>query len=845
MKVSNLNAYVSMAALGLAMLAVPAFAQTSAAADAAETEFGDEIVVTAAPGDKSKLKSSISVTDLSADQIANLAPRSEAEVFKLLPGIRAESTGGPGGNSNITVRGLPLASGGAKFVQLQEDGLPVVEFGDIAFGNNDFWQRYDWTVASVQAIRGGSASTFASQAPGAVINYISKTGEKAGGQIGVTTGLGYDEKRLDFNYGSPITDSLRFNVGGYYRSGSGPRDIPYKALDGYQIKANVTKTFDEDKGFIRISYKRLDERAPTYSAAPFEVTVSGNKITGYKALPGFDARTDTNFSTNNLTFPTIQRDRTVSIGSNRDGITVKTSTFGAQFHYDVSDMFTIDNRFAYSSTSGRFSAPFYGSLTRVSALTTGAGAYSVVANGVTNTAAVARFANGPLAGQIAPGTTLVNQNPNLYTDMNDMGHLANDLGLTGKFDVGGGKVTARAAYYHSRQKINMDWHWNNSFNEGTSTNPARIDLFTAAGVKLTDNGLSGYNNQWGGFARHYDLEYTGDAPYFSANYADDHLDLDASVRFDTVKATGQFFPTGGALTRFDVNGDGAFSVAEQNVFLTDLSNPRTINYKVSYTSWSGGATYRVTPNTSVFVRASKGSRANADRVVSDFGGAFNADGSLTAVGRAVAVNPVTQQELGFKQRGSAAGGRYGVYLTGFRSQATEYNFDLTTQKQTFQEYKTWGLELETVFQTGGLSLNANVVYTHSRIGKDVINGNTGKTPRATPSLQYTLAPTYDFGIGALGFTLVGQTSSYPQDDNKLKQKGTNIISAFAKVEPIDGLELGVNVNNLFNSFDQAGRLDQGSVGDLSSTGALFGVPFAATNRVALGRTFSASVSYKF
>jgi outer membrane receptor protein involved in Fe transport len=838
----------SIVALSVAlMVSVPAFAQ-DAKAKADEANFGDEIVVTAAPGDKTKFQSSTSVTDVDPLIIENLAPRSDAEVLKLIPGIRVESTAGSGGNSNITVRGLPLASGGSKYVQLQEDGLAIVEFGDIAFGNNDYWTRYDWTVDRVQAIRGGSASTFASQAPGAVINYVSKTGEKAGGRIGLTTGLGYDEKRLDFNYGSPITDSLRFNVGGYYRSGKGPRDIPYNALDGYQVKANITQTFDDDKGYIRLLFKRLDERAPTYTASPFAVSVSGNKITGYSPITGFDARTDTNFSTNNLTFPTINPDRTVKLGNNRDGISVKTTGVGMQFHYEVSDNFTIDNRFAYNSTSGKFSAPFYGSLARVSSLISGPGAYSITQGGVPLVAAVARYANGPNAGQVVAGTVVVNQNPNLYTDMNDMGHLANDLGLTGKFDVGSGKVTARAGYYHSRQRINMDWHWNNSINEASSTNPARINLFTATGTALTDNGLTGYNNQWGGFARHYDLEYTGDAPYFSANYGDDSLDLDASIRFDSVRANGQFFPTSGATTSLDVNGDGILSVAERNVYVTNIANPQTINYKVSYTSWSGGATYRVTPNTSVFVRASQGYRANADRVVSDFGGAFTSTGNLTATGRAVAVNPVTQQELGLKQRGSLGSGKYGLYLTGFRSQATEYNFDLTKpvgQQQTFQKYKTWGLELESLVQMGGFSLNANVVYTHSRIVQDLISGNQGKTPRATPVLAYTLAPSYDFGLGSVGFVWIGQTSSYPQDDNQIKQKGSNIFSAFAKVEPLTGLELSVNVNNVFNAFDQAGRLDQGSVADLASTGALFGVPYAATNRVGLGRTVSASVSYKF
>lgn len=840
MNISRLNAQVSTIALGAAFaIASPAMAQDETA-PTEEEAFGDEIVVTASPGNKGKFQSSVSVTDVSQELIENFTPRSEAEVLHLIPGIRVEATGGGGGNSNITVRGLPLASGGSKYVQLQEDGIAVVEFGDIAFGNNDFWQRYDWTVESVQAVRGGSASTFASQAPGAVINYVSKTGKEAGGRIGISTGIGYDEKRLDFNYGTPITDSLRFHVGGFYRSGSGPRDIPYQAFDGYQVKANVTQEFDDGRGFVRLSFKRLDDRAPTYTASPFEVTVKGNKITGYKPIPGFDARTDTNFSTLNQSFPTVTPERTVELGSNSDGISVQATGVGMQFHYEVNDNFVIDNRFNYTDQGGTFSAPFYGSLTRASGL------IGSTVNG--RVVSAVRFANGPNSGALVPGATVINRNPNLYTEMDDMGHLANDLGLTGKFDVMAGQLTARLGYYHSRQNIDMDWHWNESYNEGTATNPARINLFAADGTALTDNGLSGYNNQWGGFARRYDLEYTGDAPYASLNYADDVLDLDASVRFDTVKASGLFYATSGTPTSLDVNGNGTLSLAERNVYLTNLASPQVINYKVNYTSWSAGANYRMSPDTSIFARISKGSRANADRVVSDFGGAFTSTGELTATGKAVSVNPVTQQELGLKQRGDVGGGNYGVYVTLFRSQATEYNFDLTKavgQQQTFQKYKTWGVELESQLQLGDFSLFANVVYTDSTIAKDLISGNTGNTPRATPKLNWLISPSYDFGMGAVGVSVRGQTSSFPQDDNNLKMAGFNTVNAFVKFEPIENLELAINANNLFDVWDQAGRLDQGSLGDLTGTGAVFGVPYAATNRVGLGRTFSASVAYRF
>ena len=78
-------------------------------ADAAEAKADavglDRVVVTGTSQAKSKMRSSVSVTDVDQEQVSNLGARSEAEVLKLIPGIRAESSAGPGGNSNIAVRG--------------------------------------------------------------------------------------------------------------------------------------------------------------------------------------------------------------------------------------------------------------------------------------------------------------------------------------------------------------------------------------------------------------------------------------------------------------------------------------------------------------------------------------------------------------------------------------------------------------------------------------------------------------------------------------------------------------------------------------------------------------------
>jgi hypothetical protein len=171
------------------------------AADAPDVK---DIVVTAASAGKTAQNSSISVTQVSQDSIVNFTPRSQAEVLRAIPGLNVQDTAGPGGNSNIGVRGIPVSTGGSEYVGLQEDGLPVTLFGDIAFGNNDYWIRFDNNVDKVEAVRGGSASTFSSQAPGAVINYVSKTGTQDGGSVGLSQAINYRETRVDFDYGGHL-----------------------------------------------------------------------------------------------------------------------------------------------------------------------------------------------------------------------------------------------------------------------------------------------------------------------------------------------------------------------------------------------------------------------------------------------------------------------------------------------------------------------------------------------------------------------------------------------------------------------------------------------------------------
>jgi len=371
---------------------------SGSAAAPADTSSGDglaleEVVVTATASRTSKMDSSVSVSTVDSTQLLQFAPSSAADVLRDIPGIRSEASGGEG-NANVAVRGLPIASGGAKYVQFQEDGLPVLEYGDIAFATPDTFMRVDYNIDHVEVVRGGSASTFASNAPGGVFNYISKTGgDTLQGNVGLSAGLDYNEERYDFDYGGPLADGWRFHVGGFYRLGEGVRTVGYDdAEDGGQIKGNITRDFDDDKGFIRFNFKFLDDRAPVYLPVP--VQVNGSNFT---SIPNFSLQHGA------LQTPYLQQDLAVGADGNRiltnidDGYHSQVSAIGVQFEYKLADDWRVDDSLRYASISGDFVGPYPAGVNTASALATqvaGAGATLSYATGpnkgalITNPAAL-------------------------------------------------------------------------------------------------------------------------------------------------------------------------------------------------------------------------------------------------------------------------------------------------------------------------------------------------------------------------------------------------------------------------------------------------------------------------
>jgi outer membrane receptor for monomeric catechols len=71
-----------------------------------------------------------------------------------------------------------------------------------------------------------------------------------------------------------------------------------------------------------------------------------------------------------------------------------------------------------------------------------------------------------------------------------------------------------------------------------------------------------------------------------------------------------------------------------------------------------------------------------------------------------------------------------------------------------------------------------------------------------PDLLYNINPSYRFlkGRGSLGFSLIGTTKVYAQDDNNVVLPGYVYVNAFVGFRIVQGLDLRINSNNLTNTL---------------------------------------------
>jgi outer membrane receptor protein involved in Fe transport len=784
----------------------------------------DTFIVTGTAGETTKQKSSISITTLDMGKLETTVPRTASETFRTIPGIKVESSAGDG-NTNIAVRGIPISAGGAKYLQIHEDGLPILEYGDIAFAPADGFYRPDYSMEVIEAVRGGSASIFASNSPGGIINILSRTGIQDGGELGVTYGLDYDETRLDFRYGGAISDDMRFHLGGFYRIGEGVRDTGYTANNGGQIKLNITRSFD--RGYVRLYFKQLDDRTATYLPMPIKVSGSSSDPT-IGGLAAFDEKDDTPHSQYFTTNLGTDGEGNRRVSDIEDGLRSLETSIGLEANLKLGDGWSLVNRMRLSARSGRFLSPFPAEV----------GEAQSIADSIAGEGATLAYANGPFAGQVIEAARL-NGNGMLMrthlfdTELNDLGNFVNDMRLMKSFDFADdSSVDLTAGYYKSRQSIDMDWLWNSYLLEVKGQDAALVDVFDAEGNARSENGLYAYGvPAWGALHRSYDTSYDTDALYASAKYEKGNLSVDAGIRLDKGTASGSY---SGTVFRenFDINQDGMISAPEETVAVVDNANRKPVDYNYDYWSYSAGANYLINKDLAVFGRYSKGGRANADRLL--FGPSILADGSI--IDEAAAVDETKQLEAGVKYRtDSLLPGNLAVFATVFNATTEESNFEATTQKFVDRVYEATGLEIEAAYQLGGFDLKVGLTYTDAKIAKDRLNpAMEGNTPRRQADWVYSIAPSYTMEKWYFGASLIGTTKSYAQDNNDLVMPGYNYLNLTTSYQITEGLDVTLSVNNVSDEFG----LTESEEGSIPANGII-------RARGIAGRTASISMRYRF
>ncbi|WP_103069930.1 TonB-dependent receptor [Aquimarina sediminis] len=769
----------------------------------------DEIVVTGASNPRSKLESSVAITTMGVKEMEQKAPQSTADLLQSVPGFVVEASGGEVGN-NLFARGIPSA-GAYEFVQIQEDGLPVFEDGALQFGNADNWYRLDETVKRMEAIRGGSASVFATNAPGGIINFISKTGQnELRGRAKMAVG-DYGLFRTDLNIGGAmVEDKLFFNIGGFYRVDQGIRDPGFEANKGGQMKFNLTYKFD--KGYARINYKKLNDRNLFLLPIPLRGDSGGNP----EEFEGFDA----NYGT--LTSRNFSRLRVPQIGGGfferdlEDGVNPNVDAVGGEFKYNVSDVVSVKNTFrntvidlnynAIFSTGGPNTQADFATGTTQFPLTDAANAeYTYVDN-----------------GEILNPNTLVMRADHWSIDK-DMSNFANNLAFSFDFK----NIDVTLGHYYSNWKSNQYWNWSNYLVD-VSDNPRLVNLVdTSTGVSRTYNGVERIT--W--LERDAQTKGRLNALYVDTEVSfSENLTANFGLRYDDNAYSGyrdnaRFFSTD--LGLLDNNtADDALTVVD--------GNPYTYwTYDVEELSYTAALNYKFNDKTAMYGRYSHGFRSPIEEAYYD-----NASNLST-----LEITEVDQSELGFKYSTSNIGIFANLFYMSMDNIAFADILADGTSENKFADVNNVGIELEANAKYGAFSIETNITVQkpeYDGFTGTNADGSTfdfdGNSARRIPKIFFTIRPQIEI-IKDLGlYTQLSHFGKKYQDEaNTTELPAFNVFNAGAYYK-VNNLRFGLDGSNLFNEI---GLTEGNPRGTTNANDDVF------LARPILGRAFRLSVALDF
>ena len=548
----------------------------------------EQVVVTGSASSTGvrKIDASYSITTATDAQIQQANPRSAADLLKLSPGVWPESSGGETG-ANIEVAGFP-GGGDAPFYTNQIMGTPLYGMPSLSFFEQSSMFRLDDTIDHVELLQGGPSVVFGDGQIGLTSNYILKQGtDTPSGDLGVTYGTG-NLRRVDGFYGFPIGRNGWYgSVGGFYRDSDGVRKPQYPADKGGQLTATLTK--DWDAGSLVFWARGLDDKNQFITPVPLIQTGPGI----FSDYPGFNPLTSTYYS------KAMQHTFLESYpggGTNAnlaDGRGAQLGFFGVNFDWDFGNGWTVSDKFLADGGNMDTNALFSGSNPQtLSSWESGNG----VPAGVTP---LAVYTNG--AGTITdPNLDVISQG--LWHIHKNLKSVVNDFRLSKELFEGN---TLTAGLYLAHYTDNDRWSLGNPMLMTNTPNATPI------AVSYVQGGQTYYvtNNQGLIFNGGYNITENGKADntafYLSDSWKVDRWLFDASARVENENARNT------VCNLSSVNIDGNANTLYDNSVSMCNGTYSVTDYNKTHTSWTAGATYKLSDNMAVYARANKGAHFNS------------------------------------------------------------------------------------------------------------------------------------------------------------------------------------------------------------------------------------------
>lgn len=514
----------------------------------AQSSILEEVIVTgtANGGEMRKLDAAFAITNVSAEDITKLSPKSTADLLKSIPGVWAESSGGVAG-ANVFVRGFP-ASGDAPFYTLQLEGAPIFPPATLSFLENTTLFRIDETIARVEGLRGGPQPVQDNGQPGLTTNFLLKKGsDETEGLVKYSTS-DYDLQRADVVASGKLADDLYYMIGGYVKSSPGVRDAGFNAEKGSQFTVNITKDFKE--GSLSFYHRVTDDHGTWY-------------LPGALNVAGVDASYTQVGTLNRKTIIQAGADgqkRSIDLGDGRgwDG-----SVSGVTFEVDINEHWSLSDSLNFTQGD----ADTLGFVPNGGAVNVGALRADASVDG-------SAVINGELSGAVsgkAIGDDQYIQQFGVWEVRKNIESFTNNLAISGSYD----QFDVVLGYYTATTSVDEFWSLGNQ----------KYHVVEQGGELV--NGIACNEASVDSCGWNYDIDATGDmtsqALYATFSYRiNDDLSFDVGVRNE--------------------NHQVDYSVDEG---LTG-SISKFVDYDETKMSFTVGANYAIGEDQGVFARISKG-----------------------------------------------------------------------------------------------------------------------------------------------------------------------------------------------------------------------------------------------